>query len=149
MKALRSLVFVAAVAGWVYSWYQLRGVRNLYLSGDLGQQPFWLILLLGITSTALIGTAMTAVTRFKVWSYLSVVSGLGLFLSIVLSESAVATSVGLPISFGRALDLALRTRSLFAVVVFVAGIPTLLVLAGISGLIEKSRGLSKLEPADA
>ncbi|MFN2609267.1 MAG: hypothetical protein ABR507_00095 [Actinomycetota bacterium] len=148
MKGIRVIAAASAFVGWVYSWYLLRGVRNFYAEGDVGTQPFWLVLLLGLTTTALIATTLTAGTRFRGWPYLSIGSGAGLFGSIILSQFAMLGSVGAG-SLANAFDLAFRTRTTLSVAVFIAGIPCMLVLSGITFLLRRPHETSNMAVADA
>lgn len=135
MNAARRVAMIAGFAGWIYSWYLIRGIRNEYSPGDIGKMPPWLLLLMAVTSTLLIGTSVSAGIRIPVWPFISAGSGLALVSLIFLGQLSVMRSAA-PMqtpSFPDAVRAALRVRTPFGVAVFVAGIPTLLVLSGITG----------------
>lgn len=142
MNALRRAVVLLGLVGWLYSWYLFRGVRNEYLGATLGPIPTWLIALLGVATTALIATAVTAGFRSRIWPALSAFAGIALAASVLFSQFAVMNSVlefigSQGSSAGRAtiadaFRAALRSRGALEIVI-VTAVPTLLVLGGASG----------------
>lgn len=141
MNAARRVAIITGFAGWLYSWYLIRGIRNEYSPGDIGKMPPWLLLLMALTSTLLIGTSVSAGIRIPVWPLVSVGAGLALVSLIFLGQLSYMRSAAptLTPSFSDAVSAALRVRTPFSVAVFVTGIPTLLVLSGITGV---ARGAS-------
>ena len=141
MNAARRVAMIAGFAGWIYSWYLIRGIRNEYSPGDIGKMPPWLLVLMALTSTLLIGTSVSAGIRIPVWPFISAGAGLALVSLVFLGQLSYmrsAASTQTPSLFD-AVRAALRVRTPFGVAVFVAGIPTLLVLSGITGI---ARGAS-------
>lgn len=139
MTGARRLASLLALAGWIYSWLIFRGVRNEYAAGDIGGIPAWLTALLAITTTLLIGTLVTAAINIPVWTALAVVAGFFMLAAVVGGHYGVMNSalaaVGRPSAgVGDAVRATLRTRSALEVVL-ISGLPTLLVLSGLSGLI--------------
>ena len=136
MNAARRVAMIFGFVGWIYSWYLIRGIRNEYSPGDIGKMPPWLLLLMVATSTFLIGTSVTAGLRLPVWPFVSAGGGLLLMSLIFLGQLSVMRSAAptqTP-SISDAVRAALRVRTPFGVAVFVAGIPTVLVLSGITGV---------------
>ncbi len=136
MNAARRVAMIAGFVGWIYSWYLIRGIRNEFLPGDIGRMPGWLLVLMALTSTLLIGTSVSTGIRIPVWPFISAGSGLALVSLIFLGQlsymqSAAPTQAP---SLSDAVRAALRVRTPLGVAVFVAGIPTLLVLSGITGM---------------
>lgn len=125
------------LAAWLYSWYLIRGLRHAY-SGEgieIGPMPSWLLAVMVLSSSTLLGCAVCAGMRVPAWRGLAIGGGLALFGLTVLGQFAVMNSVFVrSVSFGAALDQVLETRGAVNVALFVAGVPTVLVLAGLSGL---------------
>ncbi len=134
----RRVALWLSLAAWLYSWYLIRGLRAVYSDEvrDIGAMPPWLLGLMVLTSTILLGASVSAGMRIPIWPLLSVAGGLAIFGLIVLGQFAVMNSVFLrPVSVGQALNEALENRKAWSVALFVAGIPTVLVLAGLTGMI--------------
>lgn len=154
VKAARIVAGVVAAIGWVYSWYLFRGIRNQYARVDIGSMPLWLLIIMGLTSTALIATTVMVMLRAEVWSKLSIAAGGLLFVAIVMAPFALMSSYesqgsdGVrkcanfgpasceqPANLASAFKAVFATRSALSAAVFVAGVPTILVLCGSSGLL--------------
>jgi hypothetical protein len=138
MKLARRLAALAALGGWIYSWYLFRGVRNEYASGDLGPMPSWLVLVLGLTTTGLIACSIAAWMRVPLWPLLAVGSAVVFLIAIVGSQQAVMQAVvdtkfgGVArVSIGSAVNASLRIRSA-AEVILIAVVPTMLTLTALS-----------------
>lgn len=134
----RRLALWSGFVAWLYAWYLIRGLRHAY-SGEgieIGPMPDWLLLVMVLTSSSLLGCAVCAGMRVPAWRGLSITGGLALFGLTVLGQFAVMNSVFVsPVSLGAALNQVLETRGTMNVALFVAGIPTVLVLAGLSGFV--------------
>ncbi|MEO7803091.1 MAG: hypothetical protein ABIS18_01230 [Actinomycetota bacterium] len=149
---MRALTSIAAFAAWIYSWLLVRAVRTEFQVLQLGRIPVWLLVLLGATSTALIGTAVSIWLRTKWWPMVSTLAGALLFASIVISQYAVidakftgdqgTTQINQDRpTLSSAFASTLRTkvggeaRSAVNLAIFVAGIPFLLFLSGLAGML--------------
>lgn len=149
---MRALISVAAFAAWIYSWLLVRAVRTEFAVLQIGRIPVWLLILLGVTSTALIATSVGIWLRAGFWPIVSTLAGLLLFVSVVVSQYAVIdatfTSEFVPAetrddrpTIAEAFDSTLRRnvdgqpRGAVNLAVFVAGIPSLLFLSGLSGML--------------
>lgn len=127
-----------ALGAWLYSWYLIRGLRHAYSGAgiDLGVMPSWLLAVMVLTSTILLGTTVCAAMRFPAWPALAIGGGFGLFGLTLLGQFAIMSAVFTsPVSLRDALGQVLETRGLLSAGVFVAGIPTILLLAGLTGLL--------------
>lgn len=138
MNVARRVAILAAIAGWAYGWFLLRGVRSEY-GPPLNNPPVGLLILLILLTFVCISTAIVAGMRLRAWPFMAVASGIGLLAAILAAQyfplrdyaaSQGAAGVGL----GEVVTVALRNRSPAGVVVATA-IPTLLILSGLSGLI--------------
>lgn len=147
MKWARLVALITAVVGWIYSWIVFRQVRSEHQLGD-ASLPGWLLILMGTASTVLIATAFLAYFRSWVWAPLALASGILFFSMIVLGQLSVMQSAldfarsqgaeARTVTFMDAARAALRLRSTAGAVV-VAGVPTLLVLSGLTGLVLPNR----------
>jgi hypothetical protein len=134
LSALRRLATLAGLAGWLYSWFVIRGVRSEYAVGDLGTMPVWLLVVMALSSTILIAAALSAAMRAGLWPSLSVAAGLALFCLIVFGQLAVmrsASRIARP-SVADALTAAARVRGPVHAGLFMVAIPAVLVVAGIT-----------------
>jgi hypothetical protein len=132
----RRLSAVLGFIGWVYSWMLIRGIRAEYSHGDIGKMPFWVVLLMGFTSTALIVAGLSAAMRAPIWPVICLVAGASLFLLVVGGQMAIMRSAS-PIqapSISDALRAVYRINRSLRGALFVLGIPTVLVIGGIVGL---------------
>ena len=122
--------------GWLYSWWLIRGFRAEYAAGDIGPMPMWLTVLMTLASTALIAAAVSAGMKAPIWPWLSIIAGAGMVKLVVGGYFAVLRSTVPELSpgLGEAFNAALRSQKMWVVVIFVAGIPAALVLAGLTGL---------------
>jgi hypothetical protein len=133
----------AAVIGWLYGWFLLRGVRNEYSVGDLGPAPPALLLVLLLTTFVTIGTAVVAGLRLRGWPVASVAAGLLLVVGILLAQYFPLRSyterhrTQATVTLGEVVTVALRNRTPIGVVI-ATGTPMLLVLSGLSGLMLRS-----------
>ncbi|MGI8425624.1 MAG: hypothetical protein ACR2FO_01960 [Actinomycetota bacterium] len=131
----------ASFAGWLYSWYIIRGVRRVYSVRDAGGMPTWLLVLMALTSTALIATTVCSGMRLSVWPAISMGAGVALLALIVGSQLAVMSSFfGYSVSIGRAFSESIQTRSPVYVAIFIAGLPALMVMSGLRGLLDSRAG---------
>lgn len=138
MKTVRAVVVVAGLAGWLYSWYYFRGVQAEFAGGDIGIMPRWLLIFLGLTTTALIGTVVAAAMSIRWWPVLSVAGSLSLVGGVVLSQHAAMSSAlsalsgageeapGVPLS--AAVNAVLRTRPAIELIL-ISAVVTILLLA--------------------
>lgn len=142
MRASKRVAAVAALVGWIYSWSVIRQVRTEFSFGDLGQMPVWLLILMGGTSTLLIATSLAAAMGARFWPILSAVAGPAFLALIVLGQYAVMRhpQIHRAVGIDDAFNAALRVRSPFSVAVFVAAVPTALVLSALTWMI-RSRGV--------
>ncbi|MGH2772726.1 MAG: hypothetical protein ACRDIU_06280 [Actinomycetota bacterium] len=133
----RKITVWAGLVGWLYSWWLIRGFRAEYAAGDIGPMPMWLTVLMTLASTALIASAVSAGMKAPVWPWLSIVAGIGTVKLVVGGYFAVLRSTVPELSPGpsEAFNAALTSQKMWVVVVFVAAIPTALVLAGLTGLL--------------
>jgi hypothetical protein len=141
MAVARALTAITAFVGWLYSWALIRAIRSDFAVGDLGGLPLWLIVLMGVSSSALIAASLAAAMRAGLWPLLAATAGLTLFLLVVLGQLALmkgVPSVQDP-SFGDALRAAVRVRTRLAAGFWVVGVPTGLVLLGLAGFALKSQ----------
>jgi hypothetical protein len=137
---VRRLTAVLGFVGWLYSWLLIRGIRAEYSYGDLGRMPFWVVLLMGFASTALIVAALSAAMRAPVWPAVTVVAGLSLFMLVVGGQMAVMRSASeiQAVSIQDALRAVFRINQGLGAALFVVGIPAALVVAGLVGLLKPS-----------
>jgi len=148
---------VAATLGWVFSWSQLRGIRTEYIEGDLGPVPLGLLVMLGLTSTLMLALAVAALMNADFWPRLSVAVGVLFVAAIYLSHLALLSDTVRRFDrqgtadrretssiAGDSLEAMLKVtpagkpRSQAAVAIFIAGVPTALILSGLSMLIRPS-----------
>jgi len=109
--------------------------------------PSWLLLIMALSSTALLATSVSAGMRFPPWRYLAIAAGAGLVGLIVLSHLALLHSVvSSHKTLADAFDSALRGQSAANTAVFLAGIPTFLVLSGLTGILQARGRLSPETP---
>ncbi|HVE76311.1 MAG TPA: hypothetical protein VND22_06045 [Actinomycetota bacterium] len=125
----RRIAILAALVGWVYSWYLFRGVRNEFQVGSRSLAPSWLVLMLVASSTVLIAAAIAAGIKLKVWPLLVVAGGIAMFLSVVLAQFAVMRAFSPEVTLGEALSASFRTRSVVGAF-FISAVPALLVVSG-------------------
>ena len=138
MTGARRVALFASVLGWLYGWFLLRGVRNEYAVGDLGKAPAGLLLLLILITFVTIATAVAAGVRTSVWPYMAVASAVLVVVGILLAQyfplhDYAARHGGVPVGLGEVVTVALRNRTPAGIVVS-SGIPMLLLLSGLSGL---------------
>lgn len=147
MAVARALTAITAFVGWLYSWALIRAIRSDFAVGDLGGLPLWLILLMGVSSSALIAASLAAAMRAGSWPLFAGVGGLSLFLLVVLGQLAIMK--GVPTvqdpSFSDALRAAVRVRTGLAAGFWVVGVPTGLVLLGLAGFTLKSQETKREE----
>lgn len=129
MNFSRKAALIASLVGWVYSWLLFSEVRELYLVRDL-QMPLWVTLLLGLTTTLLVGTAISAWMRLELWPLLSVFGGVAFLASVVGGQYSLAGS-GAEVTLVDAFRVALRTRSAVGAAL-IAGVPSVLVLSALT-----------------
>ncbi|MDQ4149062.1 MAG: hypothetical protein M3164_03595 [Actinomycetota bacterium] len=137
----RGLTAVLGFVGWIYSWTFFRSLRADYSLGDLGSMPAWLVVLMGVASTALIAAGLSAAMRTSAWPAFAVVGGVFLFLLVVLGQQAVmraAPGITDP-SFSQAFQAAIRARSPIAAALFVIAVPSALVVFGLAGAALRGR----------
>lgn len=160
---MRWLSGLAAIGGWLFCWSQLRGIRAEYIAGGLGPIPLWLLVLLGAVSTLLLATAVAIVMNLGPWPKMSVAVGLAFVAVIYLSHWSLLTDTvrrfdaengsggarrGSSVATD-SLEAMLKVapsgepRSLATVAIFIAGVPTALVLSGLTVLIRPSRDPSE------
>ena len=138
MRIARQVALTAAIVGWLYGWFLLRGVRNEYAAGDLGPAPRSLLLLLILTTFVAIATAVAAGSRLPAWPYMAVATAILIVVVILLAQyfplrDYAVRHGGIRITPGEVVTVALRNRSPAGVVVSTA-VPMLLLLSGLSGL---------------
>lgn len=147
--ASRRVALWVALTAWLYSWYLIRGLRFAY-SGEgieIEPMPSWLLVVMVLSSSSLLGCAVCAGMRVPAWRGLSIAGGVALFGLPVLGQFAYMNSIFAgQVSLDRALDQMLESQSGLSVALFVAGIPTLLVLAGFSGFLADQFGAEASEP---
>jgi hypothetical protein len=138
VRVARRVALAAAIAGWIYGWFLLRGVRNEYAEDRLGAAPRGLLLLLVLTTFVTIATAAAAWLRASAWPYMAMGAAVLIVVDILLAQyfplREIAARSRVSIDLGEVVTVALRNRSPAEVVVATA-IPTLLLLSGLSGLI--------------
>lgn len=140
MNFPRVFTVIAGFAGWLYSWFVIRGVRNEYSAGDLGPMPLGVLIVLGLVSTSLIAAFVLAGTRSRAWPFLAIVSGPLLGVGTVLAQWFVMRHpLGSRASLSDAFTAALNSRSGLEITLFIAFIPTSLVLAGAAELLSRKR----------
>jgi hypothetical protein len=122
---------------WLYSWSLFVEVRNEFSVAD-GSPPVWILVLLGLTTTALIAAAATAWMKFWFWPAIALVAGLSFAASVIGTQFVTMRIVTDAVTLSDAFNAALRERSA-AGVVLVTAAPTLLVLAGAAGLVRRTR----------
>jgi hypothetical protein len=124
--------------GWLYGWFLLRGVRNEYAAGDLGPTPPGLLLLLILITFVTIGTALAAGIRVPFWPWMAMGSAVLIVAGILLAQyfplhDYSARHGGFAVGLGDVVTVALRNRTPAGIIVS-TGIPMLLLLSGLSGL---------------
>lgn len=134
MRASKNVATLAALTGWIYSWSVIRQVRSEFAFGDLGPMPLWLILLMGGTSTLLIAAALAAGMGAPIWPLVAGAAGPAFLALIVLGQRSVMRHPHMsdPVGIADALNAALRVRSPLSVAIFVAGVPTALILSSLT-----------------
>lgn len=132
----RRLSAALGFIGWLYSWMLIRGIRAEYSHGDLGKMPFWVVLLMGFTSTALIVAGLSAAMRAPIWPVICLVAGVSLFLLVVGGQMAVMRSASevQAASVPDALRAVFRINRSLSGALFVLGLPSALVVGGLVGL---------------
>lgn len=138
MTAARRVALFTSVLGWLYGWFLLRGVRNEYAAGDLGKAPSGLLLLLILTTFLTIATAVGAGMRVPGWPYMAIGAAVLIVVGILLSQyfplhDYYARHGGSEVGLGEVVTVALRNRTPAGIVV-ATGVPMLLLLSGLSGL---------------
>lgn len=138
MTVARRVALVASTLGWLYGWFLLRGVRNEYAVGDLGPAPSGLLFLLIVITFVTIATALTAGIRVPFWPWMAIGSAILVVAGILLAQyfplhDYYARHGGSPVDLGEVVTVALRNRTPAGIVIS-TGIPMLLLLSGLSGL---------------
>jgi len=134
----RRVALAASTLGWLYGWFLLRGVRNEYAAGDLGPAPPGLLILLILITFVTIGTALAAGIRVPLWSWMAIGAAVLIVAGILLAQyfplhDYSARHGSFPVGLGEVVTVALRNRTPAGIVVS-TGIPMLLLLSGLSGL---------------
>jgi hypothetical protein len=141
VSAPRRFAVIAGLVSWVYSWYLFRGIRTEYAAGVLGPMPRWMLILFALTTTLLVASMIGAGMRLHFWPLLTIGGSLGFVIAVVGAHYGLMSSVidvlgrgGPHPSLGVVIGETLRSRKTFEVVL-ISAIPTVLFLAGLSGLI--------------
>jgi hypothetical protein len=143
----------AAVIGWLYGWFLLRGVRNEYAAGDLGPAPPALLVFLLLVTFVTIATAVVAGMRMRAWPLTSIAAGVLLVVGILLAQYVPLHSyaerhrAGAAITLSEVVTVALRNRTPAGIVIATA--TPMLLLSGLSGLMLRRlppRPPARLEP---
>lgn len=137
---------IAALVAWIYSWDLFRRFRIEYSVGAIGLMPRWLLVLFGLTTTALIAAMIVAKMRVRFWPA-AALGGSAFFAAAVIGGhyalmNSIIHSVGggtTRATVADALNEALRTRS-GTELVLITALPTLLLLAGLTGLLWRTTG---------
>lgn len=137
---------IVALIAWIYSWDLFRRFRIEYSGGVIGVMPRWLLVLFGLTTTALIATMIVAKMRIWVWPASALGGSVFFAAGVIGGHYALMNSIIETAGDGTtratlndALNEALRTRSGIELVLITA-LPTLLLLAGLTGLLWRTTG---------
>jgi hypothetical protein len=147
----RRVALAASVLGWLYGWFLLRGVRNEYAAGDLGTTPSGLLLLLILITFVMIVTAVSAGMRVAAWPYMAIAAAVLVVVGMLLAQyfplqDYYARHGGARVGLREVVTVALRNRTPAGIVVS-TGIPMLLLLSGLSGIMLGRPGARPIRPA--
>lgn len=146
MNVPRRVAAIVALIAWIYSWDLFRRFRIEYAGGVIGAMPRWLLVMFGLSTTSLIAAMIVAKMRVWFWPAAAVSGSLFFAAGVIGGHYALMNSIIQTAGGGTrsatitdALNEALRTRSGIELVLITA-LPTLLLLAGGTGLLWRTTG---------
>lgn len=144
---LRIVVLTTGTLAWIYSWILFRQVRAEHTLSEQAT-PGWLLVLMGLTSTALIATAILAGLRSPLWPTMAAVVAVAFAVLVVLAQHSMLTAALEAGADPKAVDrltlwfsaqAAIRSRSAFGAAL-ITGLPLAMLLAGATGLVLQQGG---------